>query len=97
MNRRISHKRALALEALAGAYRATAGGSGQNARTANWVRSAAVRKYAKNWLLATGELPTGIHEVPWSPGPSSRIWESVEVDFDQLHVPPSVPVSEPAR
>lgn len=84
MKRRIRQKRKLALDRLATAYRATWGGGGTNAGHAHAIKTGAVRRYARNWLLSTGELPTGIHEVPWPTDSGWTNWESTEVDFDRL-------------
>ena len=99
MNRRITQKRKLALDRLAKTFRDLAEGDvryvSANMQMVRGAQAAGVRRYAMNWLLATGELPTCIHEVPWGLNPPHR--NSIEVDYDRLHVPPSVPVSEPAR
>ena len=91
MNRRISPKRKAALDQLRLAYLNSTTG-----RIGGTVRAGCVRRYARLWLLATGELPTGIHEVPY--GFNLPYKDSTEVDFDALHhVPSSLPVPEPAR
>lgn len=92
MKRRISRKRKLALEQLAIYYRwCTPLGSGSNAAMGVSAQTGGVSRYAKLWLLATGELPTGIHEVPWG---QNAGWNwgrgySSEVDYDKLHIHPS--------
>lgn len=98
MNRRISQKRELALRQLRDIYRDRAMDKpyvSTNAQMGIGMQAAGIYRYARNWLLATGELPTGIHEVPWGFNPPYS--NSKEVDFDPLHVPSSLPVPEPAR
>jgi len=89
VTRRISQTRKLALDQLAAYYRWTASrGSGSNAGMGHSALTGGVRRYARLWLLATGELPTGVHEVPWTV--FGTRWESTEVNYNRLH-PSSLP------
>lgn len=95
MKRRISRKREVRLWAMAQNY--------DFVSTRNWAysmilaqRRGGIYRYARNWLLATGEYPTGSHDIPYHPhvGPQGQPrYDSFEVDFDRLHVRSSSLVS----
>jgi hypothetical protein len=86
-NKDVSKARQLALDQLVAYYGwVMPFGSGAAWTMGRPAKIGGVRRYAKLWLLATGELPTGIHEVPWgqNAGWNNGCGYSSEVNFDLL-------------
>ena len=85
MKRRITRQDEMTLRLLADDYRKTIPGSGQSMLRVKRSMARGVYNYARNWLLSTGELPQGVHEVP-----HGRCYIT-EVNFSDPRLQPSDP------